>query len=133
VSDSDDDRRSEPFAEAHSPPALTNLAQHPSPPVRACVAVADTSIEEYMLRSHPECVHSWQGISSGDHGRNWSWSQLKQPHFTAPAYYDDGDDGEEDEGSSVASSLDRGVVIATNELERERDAARTLSMLFQSR
>ena len=71
-----------------------------------------------------------QSISSGDHGRSWSWSQLKQPRFPAPVYYDDGDDGDEDDAYSVASSFDRSGGKAN---EREKDAARTLSMLFQSR
>ena len=106
----------------------TSPLQRP-PPVRAyTVDDADPRLEEYMLRSHPECV---QTLPPADHGRNWSWAQLKQrPHFAAPVYYDDGDDGDEEEAKSVAYSFDRSVVDAD---EREQEAARTLTTLFRSR
>lgn len=128
VTDSEDDRRSEPSSKVQSPAVPTSPLQR-SPPVRAyTVDDADPRLEEYMLRSHPECV---QALPAADHGRNWSWAQLKQrPHFAAPVYYDDGDDGDEDEAKSVAYSFDRSVVDAD---EREQEAARTLTTLFRSR
>lgn len=128
VTDSEDDRRSDLSPKVESSAALRSPLLRSPPPLKAYVACEEPSLEEYMLRPYPECVQTMPHIT---HGYSWSWAQLKQrPHFTAPDYYDDRDDGDEDEGKSMAYSIDRSVVGAD---EREQEAAHTLSTLFRSR
>ncbi|KAF8966356.1 hypothetical protein BDZ97DRAFT_706407 [Flammula alnicola] len=132
VSDSDEDQRSERSAETQSPTTSASpLFPDPSA-LTPHIGYSDPSnIDEYLLRSHPECVQSARPIHVGDHGRNWSWSQLKQPHFAAaPVRYADGDnDDGEDEDESMSVSQDH---IADAD-KRRQEAALTLSMLSRSR
>ncbi|KAF8906250.1 hypothetical protein CPB84DRAFT_1770356 [Gymnopilus junonius] len=127
ISDSEEERRSEQSAEAQSPPYTI-----PSSPLSIQspldIRHTDTILDDYMLRSHPDCFRKVR--PSSDHWQTWSWSQLKEPHFPAPAYghyeYESqNDDDDDDYGPSRPPSL-------ADVDARARDAVHALSLLAQS-
>lgn len=127
ISDSEEERRSEQSAEAQSPPCSlpsSPLSVHSPLNIRHW----DTTLDDYMLRSHPDCFRKTRPLS--DQWHTWSWSQLKEPHFPTPAYayYEDeiqDDDDDDDYCPPRPSSL-------ADVDSRAQDAAHALSLLAQS-
>ncbi|KDR80690.1 hypothetical protein GALMADRAFT_135815 [Galerina marginata CBS 339.88] len=125
ISDSEEERRSEQSPEAQSPPSTlpwSPFAIQTPPDIRH----SDAFLDDYILRSHPECFQRATPLS--DHWQSWSWSQLKEPHFPPSAYNQDDDleYDEDDDHISHYSSL-------TSQDERAQEAAHALSMLSRSR
>ncbi|PPQ76248.1 hypothetical protein CVT26_008283 [Gymnopilus dilepis] len=127
ISDSEEEHRSELSAEPQSPPyAMSSSPLSIQSPLET--RQSDATLDDYMLRFHPDCFHKTR--SSTDHWQTWSWSRLKQPHFPAPAYaYHENevrdDDDDDDCGLERLASL-------PNMDSRARDAAHALSLLSRS-
>ncbi|PPQ67873.1 hypothetical protein CVT25_010312 [Psilocybe cyanescens] len=144
ISDSEEDSINSPAIQSPQSPQSPQLRSSPSPPpfsIYLGQSRMASTLDDYILRSHPECTQQTRALSY--HWQNWSWSQLKEPHFTSPPYshpndaYVNGDQEDEYEYRHHRGMLQHlprpggpGRVVADL---RDQEAAHALSMLSRSR